>query len=378
MQSEIRAMTLECAKVNGINMAQGICDTPVPQVVRRAAQDAIERGDNIYTRYDGREELRLAISSFYKRTYNLDLDPAKEIIVSSGATGALYSACCALLDPGDEVIVFEPYYGYHINTLKSRDLVPIYIRMEPPHWTIPFESLEAAITPRTRAIIINTPGNPSGKIFSREELMQIAVIVKQHDLFIFTDEIYEHFLFDGSKHISPLMLPEIREHVIGIGGLSKTFSITGWRIGYCLCDARWSRAIGYFSDLVYVCAPAPLQMGAAAGLNDLPSAFYHDLAATYELKRNRICQALTKAGLTPIVPNGSYYVLADVSSVPGSTAKERALYILNSTGVASVPGNAFYHDNGGENLVRFCFAKEWEILEDACKRIEKITPELNK
>jgi aminotransferase len=374
LQSEIRSMTIACNKVAGINLAQGVCDTEVPAAVRRGAREAIEMGVNTYTRYDGREELRRAIADFYRRHRGVPCDPEREIVVSAGATGALYCAFMALLNPGDEVIVFEPYYGYHVNTLISQELVPRYVRLQPPAWSFSMADLEKAISAKTRGIIINTPANPCGKIFTREELETLGRIAEKRDLFVFTDEIYEHFVFDGLSHVSPLAIPGMKERTIAIGGLSKTFSITGWRIGYCICDERWSRTIGHFSDLVYVCAPAPLQMGAAAGLAQLPRDYYTGLSATYQVKRDKIAGALMRAGLTPFVPNGAYYILADISKIKGTTARERTLNFLAATHVAAVPGNAFYHDETGEAMARFCFAKEDSVIDEACGRIERFRP----
>ena len=372
MQSEIRNMSIECDRVGGINLSQGVCDTEVPFDVRRGAQEAIDQGVNTYTRYDGLPELREAIAAKQHRFTGLAVDPESEIIVSAGATGAMYCACLALLNPGDEVIVFEPFYGYHISTLVATGAVPVYVPMEPPDWTFSYEALERARTPRTRAIIINTPANPTGKVFNRAELEVVARFADIFDLFVFTDEIYEHFLYDGSRHIAPATIPGMTRRTITISGLSKTYSITGWRIGYCICDSRWAKVIGYFNDLIYVCAPAPLQMGAAKGLNALGRDYYDGLSRMYKAKRDRICEALTNAGMNPYIPGGAYYVLADISRLPGENSKQRAMSLLDKTGVACVPGMAFYHDAGGEALARFCFAKEDGILDEACRRIEKI------
>jgi len=369
MQSEIRNMSIECDRVGGINLSQGVCDTEVPIEVRRGAQEAIDRGINTYTRYDGLPELRQAIADKQRRFTGMAVNPEGEVVVSDGATGALYCACLALLNPGDEVIVFEPYYGYHISTLAAAGAVPVYVRMEPPDWSFSRDALERARTPRTRGIIVNTPANPSGKVFTRPELEIVAQFAEKFDLFVFTDEIYEHFLYDGHRHIAPATLPGMAERTITISGLSKTFSITGWRIGYCICDEKWAKVIGYFNDLIYVCAPAPLQMGVAEGLNALGDEYYDGLSRMYTAKRDRICDALTKAGLIPYIPQGAYYVLADISRLPGENSKQRAMYLLRKTGVACVPGMAFYHDNSGESLARFCFAKEDAILDEACQKI---------
>ena len=370
VQAEIRVMSIECEKVRGINLAQGVCDTEVPLAVRRGAHTAMDERVNSYTRYDGLAELRKGIAGKMRAYNNIVADPETEITVSAGSTGAFYCACLALLNPGDEVILFEPYYGYHLNTLLAVEAVPTYVTLQAPDWTFRPEDLESAITPRTRGMMVCTPANPSGKVFTLAELEWIADIACRHDLFVFTDEIYEYFLYDGHTHFSPGALPGMAHRTITISGFSKTFSITGWRIGYSVSDARWAHMIGYMNDLVYVCAPAPLQRGVAAGIEALRPEFYRNLAVEYLRKRDRICNALRRAGLPPAVPQGAYYVLADVSGLAGSTSKEKAMHLLSRTGVASVPGEAFYHEGGGENFVRFCFAKGDAELDEACRRIE--------
>ena len=371
-QSEIRSMSIECNRVGGINLAQGVCDMEVPLPVRQGAQQAVDDGFNIYTRYDGLPQLRHAIANKMRRYNGMDVDPEGQVIVSTGSTGVFYSACMALLDPGDEVILFEPYYQYHVNTLLSLDAVPVYVPTAPPDWSFEPEQLRAAITPRTKAIIVNTPSNPSGKVYSRTELEWIAEVVQENDLFLITDEIYEHFVYDGRTHISPATLPGMAERTITISGASKVFSITGWRIGYAVSDAKWAQIIGYMNDLVYVCAPAPLQLGVARGLEELSPEYYSNIASDFNVKRDRICSALSKAGLAPYPPQGSYYVLADASRLPGETGRDKAMHLLRETGVAGVPGSAFYHGSDGDNLIRFCYAKTDEDLEEACRRIEAL------
>ena len=373
VQSEIRTMSIESDRVNGKNLAQGVCDLDLPLPVKKGAKDAIDNGINHYTRYDGLKELRNSIAKKMLKYNNIKADPEKNIIVSCGVTGAFYSACLALLNPGDEIILFEPYYGYHVNTLLAAGAKPVYATMIPPEWSFDVEDLNRLITDKTKGIMINTPSNPSGKVFSRAELEMLGDFSIKHDLFIFTDEIYEYFIYDGLKHISPGSLPEIRDRTITISGYSKTFSITGWRIGYCACHEKWATMIGYINDLVYVCAPAPLQIGVARGIDELPYSFYQSLCDEYLLKRNKICSVLEKTGIKPYIPKGAYYVLADVGNLPGKTSKEKAMYLLHKTGVACVPGSAFYHDSGGETLVRFCFAKKDEELDQACERLLKLS-----
>ena len=368
-------MSIECERVGGINLAQGVCDTEVPETVRQQAYAGMEKGFNSYTRFDGLAELREAIADKLQRFNRITANPETEIVVSAGSTGALYCTCLALLDPGDEVILFEPYYGYHVNTLLAVEAVPRYVKMSPPDWTFSTDALEKAASSRTKAIIINTPANPSGKVFSRAELEFIAEFATRHQLFVFTDEIYEHFLYDGRVHISPGSLDGLKDKTITISGFSKTLSITGWRIGYAVASEKWARLIGYMNDLIYVCAPAPLQYGVAKGSAQLTDSFYQGLVVEYSLKRDRLCTVLQQVGLRPYIPQGAYYILADVSSLPGRNSKERAMFLLQHTGVAAVPGEAFFHDGEGHDLVRFCFAKRDEELELACRRLEKLTTE---
>ena len=372
VQSEIRAMSMACEQMGGINLAQGVCDTPVPPPVEEAAIKAIRDGHNIYTRLDGIGRLRTAIAAKQKRDYGLEYDPETEVLVASGATGGLHAACMALLNPGDEVILFEPFYGYHTATLRSLRMNPVLVPLDAPDWILVADRLRKAVTAKTRAIVVNTPANPSGKIFTRAELEAVAEVCLEHDLFLFTDEIYEYFVYDGAQHISAATLPGMRERTIVISGFSKTFSVTGWRLGYVTADKKWMGAMSYFHDLTYVCAPSAFQHGAAAGLEQLPQSFYTELATAHQDKRARILAALTDAGLTPSTPAGAYYVLADASKLQGTTSAEKARNLLAATGVASVAGSAFFRSGGGEKLLRFCFAKIDDDLNEACARLRKL------
>lgn len=368
-QSEIRAMTQACIRLKGLNMAQGVCDTPVPPVVLEGAEKAIRDGYNVYTRFDGLPELREAITDKLVHYNGIQADPETEVTVSAGATGAFHCASAALLDPGDEVILFEPYYQYHISALVAVEAVPVIVHMQPPAWTYSTAQLEEVVTGKTKAIIVNSPGNPSGKVFTRVELEILADFACRHDLFVLTDEIYEYFLYDGRKHVSMATLPDMAERTITIGGYSKTFSVTGWRIGYSVAAKPWATAIGAMNDLLYVCAPGPLQIGVACGIRQLPDSFYTNLAHDYQNKRDRFCSALAKVGLTPSIPQGAYYVLADVSRLPGDSGKARATYLLERTGVASVPGEAFFSGNRGVHFIRFSYAKTGTDLDEACRRL---------
>lgn len=379
IQSEIRAMTVACDAAGGINMAQGVCDTDPPHPVVEAAIAAIRNGHNIYTRADGIASLREGIARKFAHFNALTVDPHTEVLVTSGATGGLNSTLLALLNPGDQCIVFEPFYGYHVSTMRSQRIEPVIVPLTAPDWSLDLDRLRAAITPRTRALIINTPSNPSGKVFTRPELEAIASIALEHDLFVITDEMYEYFLYDHTRHISIATLPGMAERTITLSGFSKTFSITGWRLGYLAASPRWLPSIAYFHDLTYVCAPSPAQFAAAAGLAELPDSFYEEMAAEYQQKRDITCAALARAGLTPSIPAGAYYILADASHVPGADAKQKARKLLADTGIAAVAGSAFFGTepdgaNRGENLLRFCFAKRSADLEEAVRRLEAYRP----
>ena len=368
-QSEIRAMTQACAEAKGLNMAQGVCDTPVPSVVLEGAERAIRDGYNVYTRFDGLPYLRQAIAEKLERYNRMKADPETDITVSAGATGAFHSACAALLNPGDEVILFEPYYQYHISALVAVEAVPVTVSMRPPMWSYSMTQLEEAVTAKTKAIIVNSPGNPSGRVYSQSELEALAEFACRHDLFVLTDEIYEYFLYDERRHVSMASLPEMAERTITIGGYSKTFSVTGWRIGYSVASRQWAQAIGAMNDLLYVCAPAPLQIGVARGIRELPDSFYEGLRQEYQGKREKFCRALSQAGITPSIPQGAYYVLADVSHLPGLTGKARAMSLLGKTRVAGVPGEAFFTSKVGADFIRFSYAKTDQDLEEACRRL---------
>jgi aminotransferase len=249
---------------------------------------------------------------------------------------------------------------------------PVFVALSEPDWALDVDALKAAVTPKTRAIILNTPSNPGGKVFSLAEIQEIATVCQDHDLFLFTDEIYEYFVYDGARHISAATLAGMKERTIVISGFSKTFSVTGWRLGYVTADKKWMGAMSYFHDLTYVCAPSAFQHGAAAGLEQLPPSFYTELAASHQDKRTRMLSALTGAGLTPTTPAGAYYVLADATSLKGKTAAQKARNLLAATGVAAVAGSAFFRPGRGENLLRFCFAKKDHDLDEACDRLRKL------
>ncbi len=344
---------------------------PTPPLVRDGAIEAIRARKSVYSFPEGALELRDAVAQKFARDSGLTVDARSEIVITVGATGAFAATLTALFDPGDGIVLFEPYYGYHLNTATIAGLVPSFVTLAPPRFAVEEADVERAILPNTRAIVVCTPANPSGKMWSEGELAMLARVAERHDLVVITDEIYEYIRYDGRPHIAPATIGNLRDRTVTIGGLSKTFSITGWRLGWAIAREPLARAITLVNDLYYVCAPTPLQHGAAAGFA-APRAFFDELASSYQAKRDRICKALDKAGLPPIVPEGAYYVLADASRLGHATAREASMHILERARVASVPGSAFYRGAAGESLVRFCFAKEDDVLEEACRRLEAI------
>ena len=370
VQSDIRYMSRECHKVGGINLGQGICDMPTPKIVSEAAIEAIRAGRNIYSYAEGAIELREAIADKVRRYNKLDVDPEREIVVSVGASGAFSATIHALLDVGDGIVLFEPYYGYHLHASTVAGLEPQFVCLQPPEFAFTEAQLDAAIQPNTRAIVVCTPGNPCGKMFDRDDLAVVARVAQRHDLLVITDEVYEYIVFDGREHISPATIEGLRQRTVSITSLSKTFAITGWRLGYVIAPEDMARAIMLVSDLLYVCAPTPLQHGVTAGFSAQQS-YFDDLQTDYQLARDLLCEALHEGGMTPIVPQGAYYVLADISHLGHSTAREAAMALLAQTGVAAVSGRCFYRSDPGERLLRFCFAKDPKTLDEACRRLAR-------
>jgi aminotransferase len=373
VQSDIRRMSRECDAVGGINLGQGICDLPTPPEVAQGAKDAIDQRKSTYSRYEGVEPLRRAIAMKMERDNGLTgVDPETQVVVTIGSTGAFATVCMSLFDPGDEVVLLEPYYGYHLNTLLVAEVTPKFVTMSPPEWKIDLKKLEAAIGPKTRAIVACTPSNPCGKVWTREEILAVGKMCEKHDLLLITDEIYEYIVYDGRKHVSPATVGSLANRTISMGGFSKTFSITGWRVGYLVAPAALAKTIGLVNDLHYVCAPTPLQLGVARGVNEIGPDYYVQMARDYEVKRDMIVRSLRIAGFDPYVPQGAYYLLADYTAFGWKGSKAASQEILNRAKIACVPGTAFYRDPVGDTMVRFCFAKDTEVLEEACSRIEAL------
>lgn len=368
VQSDIRAMTERCLEVDGVNLGQGICDTPPPQVAVDGVTPAIERGANRYTRYDGIRRLRRALAERFERHNGITADPETDIVVTIGSTGAFAATLMALCDPDDRILLFEPYYGYHLNTARVAGLEVDLVPLASGDFSLDSEAL-AEKAAGARAIVVNTPANPSGRVFSPDEMAEIARVCEQHDLLCITDEIYEYFLFDGKRHISMATLPGMGERTVTISGYSKTFSITGWRIGFVTAAPELAAPIGLVNDLYYVCAAAPLQHAVADAIETLPESFYRDLATDFQAKRDRFCDLLEEIGLPPRRPEGAYYVLADVRALGCERSRDAAMQILDQAGVASVPGSAFFRGEEGEQWTRFCFGKSDETLDAACERL---------
>jgi aminotransferase len=353
-----------------INLAQGFPNFPAPELLKEAAARAIREDINQYAITWGAQALREAVARKYQRWYGLTADPEREITVTCGATEAMISTLLAVVDPGDEVIVFEPFYeNYGPDTILA-DAQPVYVPLEPGR-PLDLDRLAAAFSPRTRAIIVNTPSNPSGRVLSRAELEAIAELCQRHDALAVTDEIYEHIRFEG-EHVPIATLPGMRERTVTISGASKTFSVTGWRIGWIIAPAGLTDAIRKVHDFLTVGAPAPLQEGVAAALDGLDRSFYDGLTAMYRGKRDLLHAALLDAGFQCRAPEGAYYILADFTGIASSGAADDtafAVWLSREIGVTPVPGSSFYRDGGGRSMVRFVFCKTEEILAEAARRL---------
>jgi aminotransferase len=373
VQSDIRRLTIECDKVGGINLGQGICDLPTHPLVKQGAIEAIQGGKAIYTHARGLIELRRKVSEKLKQFNGLEYDPDTELCITVGSSGAFACSALATLNPGDEVILVEPFYGYHLNTLILAGITPRYARMDLATMTLDRSSFENAISERTRGIVVCTPSNPGGMVYSRADLEWLASLAVKHDLLVYSDEIYEYITYDGLKHVSAATVPGLRERTMTLGGYSKTFSITGWRIGYLAAPADIMEKAAVASDLLYICAPHPLQRGVLKGL-DAPAAFYEEMRRDYEAGRQMICEALEAGGFKPYWPKGSYYVMVEFSAHGWKDDQQAALELLQRAKVAAIPGGAFYEPGSGRGsrMLRFCYAKERAVLEEACNRIRAL------
>jgi len=372
-ESVIREMT-RLALLNGaVNLAQGFPDFPAPARIKAAAQQAIAEDWNQYPITWGLKPLRNAISETYQRFYGLEIDPEREITVCCGATEGMIAALLALLNPGDEVVVFEPFYENYWPDSQLSGAVCRYVALRPPEWTFDPVELRSAFGSRTRAVILNTPNNPTGRVFSREEVMALAELCEEFDTLLITDEIYEHIVFDGERHVPPITLgPAARERSVVVNSLSKTFSVTGWRVGWVIAPPELTASIRKVHDFLTVGAPTPLQQAGVAALA-MPDSYFVELAAGYQVKRDRMLEILESAGFRCYVPKGAYYIMCAIDAFDFRDDIDFCRHLVEEIGVAAVPGSSFFSDPAnGRNLVRFCFAKNEETLELARVRLNRL------
>jgi aminotransferase len=368
-ESVIREMTRLALMHGAINLAQGFPDFPAPDAIKEAAIQAIRDDHNQYAITWGSKRLRDAIAAKTLRFSGYEPDPERELTVTCGATEGMMAALLATVNPGDEVIVFEPFYENYVPDAALSGAKLVFVPLAEPDFRVDPERLRAAFSPRTRAIIVNTPNNPSGRVFTGEELSAIAALCQEFDALCITDEIYEHILYDEHQHISMATLPGMRERTITISGLSKTFSVTGWRLGYLIAPPAITAGIRKVHDFLTVGAPAPLQEAAATALG-FDDAFYDDLRTLYTGKRDILLQALTEAGFGVTRPEGAYYIMADIRPFGATDDVAFARFLTSEVGVAPVPGNSFYADAAlGRTKVRFTFSKSEETLRLAAERL---------
>jgi aminotransferase len=371
-ESVIREMTRVSNQHGAINLAQGFPDFAMPEPMKDAACAAIHGDINQYAITWGTPALRLAIAEKYRRWYGMDVDPEREITVCCGATEAMAAVFLALVDPGDEVIVFEPYYENYGPDAILAGAKPVFVPLEGLDWKLDPDKLRAAFNDKTRAIVVNTPHNPTGRVFTREEISLIAELCQKHDVIAITDEIYEHIRYAGSHHVLATW-PGMRERTVTISGLSKTFSCTGWRLGYAIAPFEMSSPIRKVHDFLTVGAPAPLQAAGAIGMA-FGAEYYNEMALEYRERRDMMVNALDDAGFKFCAPEGAYYILADFTGISDLRGVEFALWLAKEVGVATVPGTSFYGEPTlGEHVTRFAFCKKTETLEKAAERLAGIS-----
>jgi aminotransferase len=371
-ESVIREMTRLCQQHNGVNLAQGFPDFPAPQALKDAAARAVQADVNQYAITWGAKRLRDALVRKTEAFTGLTYDPETEVTVCCGSTECMAATMLAVVNPGDEVIVFEPYYENYGPDAILSGAVPRFVQLREPDWSFDPKELEQAFSNRTKAIVINTPNNPTGKVFTRSELERIAALCRQWDVVAITDEIYEHIVYDGAEHISLASLDGMRERTVTISGISKTYAVPGWRIGTCLAPPAISQAIRKVHDFLTVGAPAPLQEAAAEGLN-FSRDYYSNLADDYRQRRDYLVPALEAAGFKTFRPRGAYYVMTDISEFGFPDDVRFARHLVEEVGVAAVPGSSFYSNpTSGRNRLRFHFARRRETLESAVERLGRL------
>ncbi len=371
-ESVIREMSRLAVRHKAINLAQGFPDFAAPQELKDAASRAVQEDVNQYAITWGDKLFRDALADKTKKTLGMEIDPETQITVTCGATEAMVAAMLATVDPGDEVIVFEPYYENYGPDAILAGAIPKFVTLKPPHWNFDPDELKRAFTNKTKAIIINTPNNPTGKVFNREELTLIAELCQKWDVLAFTDEIYEHILYDGAEHIALATLPGMADRTVTINGLSKTYSVTGWRIGTMIASPELTGAIRKVHDFLTVGAAAPLQRAGATALR-FPDSYYDTLGALYNERRAMLMEILTAAGIPFHVPKGAYYILADISKFGFESDVAFTRFLIETVGVACVPGSSFFsRPELGHNYVRFCFCKKPETLQAAAERLGQL------
>jgi aspartate/methionine/tyrosine aminotransferase len=377
-ESVIRDMTRVCLRHKGVNLAQGFPDFPAPAEFKEAAVQAIRDDFNQYAITWGTPALRQAIADRFARYNGVQVDPEREITVCCGATEAMISSLMAIVDPGEEVIVFEPFYeNYGPDTILC-EASPRFITLHEPDWHFDEQELTRAFNARTKAIVINTPNNPTGKVFSREELQFIADLCVKWGVVAVTDEIYEHILYDGARHVSIASLPGMRDQTITINSVSKTYSLTGWRVGWAIASPELSASIRKVHDFLTVGSPHPLQMGAVTALRTDPS-YYKALAEEYRERRDYLLPVLEEAGFRVYRPGGAYYIMTDVGHFGFENDVACAFHLVEKFGVATVPGSSFYsRPELGATKIRFCFPKKLETLERAAERLNAFGASLRK
>jgi aspartate/methionine/tyrosine aminotransferase len=371
-ESVIRGMTRLCTQVGGINLAQGFPDFPAPTELKEAAKAAIDADHNQYAVTWGTQEFRAAIAAKVESYNRIPCDPDTDVTVTCGSTEAMIASLLALVNPGDEVVIFEPFYENYGPDVVISGATPRYVRMRAPDFRFDGDELRAAFCERTKAIIVNTPHNPSGRVFDRKELEQIAALCTEFDCLAITDEIYEYVTYDGRAHVSLASLPGMGDRTVTISGLSKTYSVTGWRLAYAVAPVSLTTAIRKMHDFLTVGAPHPLQWAGVRALA-LPDSYYRQLASDYAERRAILTEALTDAGFDVYQPQGAYYVLADIGGFGGLEDARFCERLVREVGVAAVPGSSFYRDPGdGRRLIRFAFCKRVETLREAARRLARL------
>jgi aminotransferase len=372
IESVIREMSRVAKQYDAVNLAQGFPDFPAPEILKNAACDAINRDINQYPITWGAKPFRDAIAGKYARHYNLEFDPEREITVCCGATECMIAALMAVTNPGDEVIVFQPFYeNYYPDTVMcgaTRKLVSL----RPPDWSFDRDELRQAFTSKTKAIIINSPNNPTGHVFTREEMEFIAGLCQEFDALAITDEIYEHVIFDGARHIPMTQIPGMRDRCVLINSLSKTYGVTGWRVGWVLASPDLTDSIRKIHDFLTVGAASPLQAAGVVAMG-LPDEFYKNVAAEYQKKRDLLTGYLTDAGFRCYRPSGAYYIMTDISGFGFEDDMTFMAYMAEKAGVVAVPASCFFLDPAdGAQMVRFCFPKKYETLKEAGDRLHRL------